>query len=199
MELVPFISIKNKKLYRDDRKQITLDEIVERLTHDQKLYVLDRDGIERDKPNLSLYPNVSNHLPVWVDAGPRVLGDVVDIVMAGASMITIRRNRWSELDVSSVREVTENEIYADVALQRHEKRSIGFSFFQGVDGLVLFDARNQIERDFIARDVVKQLCAKYALFAHEADAKNVSYWKHLGAKGLIVNLGKIQEFKTHEF
>ena len=89
--------------------RLSFNEILEHVDKDVNIYVLDIDGIEKDKPNLCLYQDLSKSHVLWVDTGPRVLGDIVDVIMAGATNITIRNNLWRGLDVSSIKEITDRK------------------------------------------------------------------------------------------
>ena len=63
-----------------------------KLTEDKKkIYIFDMDGLEKDKPNLCTYQRLSSFVELWVDNGPRNIGDVVDSTMAGATDITLRK------------------------------------------------------------------------------------------------------------
>jgi len=195
MELVPLIYVKNRKIHAEkDGKDISPDEVLERISKDRKIYVLDIDGIEKNKPNLCLYPKLSEHYEIWVDAGPRVLGDIVDMVMAGASNITVRKNLRHELEIPSIKDITERGIYVDVDLKSHNVRNIDFSLFQGVDGAVIFNDKNLIKGDFKSGGFLKSLCTRYKIYAYEPNPKNFSYWKTLGVTGILVDISKAEEF-----
>lgn len=57
--------------------------------HD-KVYVVDRQGMRRNKPDIDLYQDVADAAEVWVDAGPRYAEDVVDLFIAGAHHVVVR-------------------------------------------------------------------------------------------------------------
>ena len=200
MEIIPLIHLKSRKILTEkDGNNISLDEVLEQVEKDGKIYVLDTDGIEKNKPNLCLYPKISECLKIWVDAGPRVIGDVVDAVVAGATNITVRRNLWRELDVSSIREITESEIYVDIDLKNQDNPNVDAALFYGADGLVVFNNKNQIVGDFKTGGFLKSLCKKYKTYAHESNLKNSSYWKTLGVAGQLVDISMIREFKKNGF
>lgn len=179
-------------------ENVSLNELLERFKGD-KLYILDHDGIEKNKPNLCLYQKLSKHHELWVDAGIQVLGDVVDSVIAGASSITIRRNLWRDADISGIKEIFENKIYAEVALKKYDSQRAITSLVYDVDGLVVFDKKNQIEGDFKSAERLKGICKRYETYAYELKKKNVSYWKKLGVTGLLIDIEKVEEFKRDEF
>jgi len=178
---------------------LPFNEILEHVGKDGNIYVLDTDGIEKDKPNFCLYQKLSKSHVLWVDTGPRVLGDIVDVIMAGATNITIRNNLWHELDVSSIKEITENKIYADVGFKNQGDHDTEIVPLYDVDGLVVLDEENQAERDFKYGGVLKNLCIKHEVYVYERDSKNINYWKNLGITGLLVDIIKIKEFKKNEF
>lgn len=186
-------------MVEQEEYHLPFNEILEQVDKDENIYVLDTDGIEKDKPNLCLYQKLSKVHALWVDTGPRVLGDIVDVIMAGATNITVRKNLWHELDVSSIKEITENKIYASVGLKSQGDHNTEIFPFYDVDGLVVFDGKNQVERDFKYRGFLKNLCTKHEIYTYERDPKNIDYWKKLGVTGLLVDISKIKEFKKNEF
>jgi uncharacterized protein related to proFAR isomerase len=199
MEIIPLINLKKGKMVEPKYlENVSLNELLERFKGD-KLYILDHDGIEKNKPNLCLYQKLSKHHELWVDAGIQVLGDVVDSVIAGASSITIRRNLWRDADISGIKEIFENKIYAEVALKKYDSQRAITSLVYDVDGLVVFDKKNQIEGDFKSAERLKGICKRYETYAYELKKKNVSYWKKLGVTGLLIDIEKVEEFKRDEF
>ncbi len=200
MDIIPLIHLKKRKItVEQEEYRLPFNEILEQVDKDVNIYVLDTDGIEKDKPNLCLYQKLSKSHALWVDTGPRVLGDIVDVIMAGATNITVRKNLWHELDVSSIKEITENKIYAGVDLKSQDGHNTEIFPFYDVDGLVVFDGKNQVERDFKYVGFLKNLCIKHEVYAYERDPKNINYWKNLGVTGLLVDISKIKEFKKNEF
>ena len=107
-------------------EKISLNGLLERVKDDE-LYVLDHDGIEKNKPNLCLYQKLSKNHELWIDAGPQTLGDVVDSVVAGATAITIRKKLWRDADIFGIKEVIENKIYVDVNLKNYGNLVAGSS------------------------------------------------------------------------
>ena len=200
MDIIPLIYLKKGKIRVDQEEyRLPFNEILEQVDKDANIYVLDTDGIEKDNPNLCLYSKLSKSHVLWVDTGPRVLGDIVDVIMAGATNITIRNNLWHGLDVLSIKEITENKIYAGVDLKSQADNNKEKIPFYDVDGLVVLDGENQVERDFKYGSFLKNLCIKHEVYTYERDPKNINYWKNMGITGLLVNISKIKEFKKNEF
>ena len=199
MDIIPLIYLKKGKIRVEQKEyHLPFNEILEQIDKDANIYVLGTDGIEKDKPNLCLYQKLSKSHTLWVDTGPHILGDIVDDIMAGATNITVRKNLWHELDVSSIKEITENKIYAGVGIKSQDEGNTEIFPFYDVDGLVVFDGKNQMERDFKYVGFLKNLCIKHEVYAYERDPKNINYWKNLGVTGLLVDISKIKEFKKKE-
>jgi len=108
MEIIPLITLEKRRILETNQKTTETKEI-DQINEDEKIYILDKDGIEKDKPNLCLFQKTSNSYSLWIDSGPIELGDIVDSFMAGASAITIRKNLWKKLDLKKIREISENE------------------------------------------------------------------------------------------
>lgn len=62
--------------------------------HD-RVYVVDRQGVQRNKPDVELIQEVAGETEIWVDAGPRYAEDVMDLFIAGADHVVVR---WHTLD-----------------------------------------------------------------------------------------------------
>ena len=199
MEIIPLFHLKRRKIIEPKHaSNLPLIKILERYKN-KKIYVLDHDGLEKNKPNLCLYQKLSKYHEIWVDAGPQVIGDVVDSVIAGTTNITIRKNLWRELNGSVIKEITENKIYEDVNLYNYNLPRITSSLVYNVDGLVVFDKKNQIESDFKYAEYLKSICIRYETYAYETKKTNALYWKKLGVKGILTEIDNIEEFENIEF
>jgi len=190
---------KRKIMIEGEEYRPTSNEILEQFDKDVNIYVLDSDGIEKNKPNLCLYQNLSKYHILWVDTGPRVLGDIVDVIMAGAINITVRNNLWREVDVSSIKEITENKIYTSADLKSQGDLNTEIFPLYDVDGLVIFGGKNRVEKDFKHWGFIKNSCIKHEVYAYERDPKNIKYWRNLGVTGVLVEINRIKEFRKNEF
>ena len=190
---------KRKIMIEGEEYRPTSNEILEQFDKDVNIYVLDSDGIEKNKPNLCLYQNLSKSHILWVDTGPRVLGDIVDVIMAGAINITVRNNLWREVDVSSIKEITENKIYTSADLKSQGDLNTEIFPLYDVDGLVIFGGKNRVEKDFKHWGFIKNSCIKHEVYAYERDPKNIKYWRNLGVTGVLVEINRIKEFRKNEF
>lgn len=62
------------------------------------VYVVDVEGVRRNKPDIELMREVTRNLPVWADVGPRYAADAMDALVAGASHLTLRWNTLRNRD-----------------------------------------------------------------------------------------------------
>lgn len=190
MDLIPLIYMKKRKIHVEKTQSpITLKEFLKQVEGEKKIYIFDLDGIEKDKPNLCTYQRLSGSHELWVDNGPRNLGDIVDATMAGATDITLRKNLCPQLYVSEIKEIAENKIYENIDFV--EELSFG-----DADGLVNFNSREEIERNFKHSDFLKRRGLKNKIYSYETDLKNRTYWERFGVEGLLVDLNKLKEFKN---
>ena len=199
MDIIPLIQLKKRKIVSPQQDvSPLLDHLKEHHGYLQKLYVFDSDGIDHNKPNLCLYQKLAKHIPLWVDAGSRDLGDIVDTVMAGATGLTIRSMIWPTAPLAAIREITENELFWCIdqpsgALFKPEKRNVF-----GYDGLTTFQPREQLERDYDTTQFLKQAATQYKVYAGDSNPQNVPYWKHLGLSGILVDITTLKEFHTYD-
>jgi hypothetical protein len=172
MEIIPLIHLKKRRILG---KEISLKDLLNRIK--DIVYILDMDGIEKNKPNFDFYQKLSRYRKIWVDCGPRYLGDVVDAVMAGAVNVTIRRNHWKEGDLSGIKEIAEIDISIDADLREVQTFD--------ADNLVVFLDREEVEGDFKFSSSLKNLCIRHRVYVYEPKLENLSYWKGFGIKGLL--------------
>ena len=190
MDFIPLIRMKNRKIYlKKEMNEVSLKEFLKMLEGKKKLYILDLDGIERDKPNLCTFQRLSSSVDLWVDFGPRDVGDVVDATMAGATDITLRKNLFPKLDISKIKEIAENNIHTNIDLY-------GDSTIKGFDGIVNFNSRSEIEKNFDYTEQLKRIGQEGKLYSYESELSNLSYWKYFGVSGLLIDIDKIEVFKN---
>jgi len=190
MDLIPLIYIKRRKIRIGQKSDpISIKDFLKLTEDKKKIYIFDRDGLEKDKPNLCTYQRLSSFVDLWVDNGPRNLGDVVDSTMAGATDITLRKKLSPKLYISDIREITENKIYEYDEL---DNTNLVFDF----DGIVIFNKKEDIESDFKLKEFFKNIIQKTKVYLYEPDLKNQIFWRKLGVHGLLVDLEKIKEFKN---
>lgn len=77
------------------------------------IFILDIDGIEMNKPDLSLITKLSNHKELWVDAAPLTAGGVSDVLISGAERAVMGTKAMLNLDhLEEAVELSENIIFS---------------------------------------------------------------------------------------
>lgn len=188
MDIIPLTTIVNKKIQNL--------KLLEKLKEDELLYVIDQDGIEKDKSNFDIYQKLSKKYQLWIDNSPRRLGDVVDAFMTGVIKITLRKIVHSYIKIESIREISDNKIYASIEDNNQ------FNFFndyllKSFDGIIIFYKRDELEKDFKKEEAMKNILTKYNTFIYENNKKNIGYWSKFNPSSFIVEISKYWEFKKN--
>jgi len=188
METIPLISVENRKITQEASSNF--ENILKEIGKQNKIYVLDRDGIERNKPNLCTYQRLSKYGDVWADFAPKNIGDIVDSFMSGATSIVIRRKYYKEFNPRKIKEISENNIYLNT---ENEPEGTEDPVSSKIDGYINFKKREEMESDFKYKAFIKNL--KDFFYTYEKNYENIDYWKNLGIKGILVDIDKIKRFR----
>jgi uncharacterized protein related to proFAR isomerase len=109
-------------LLDDDGDPIPPKDFVEELVKrfGRTVYLLDIDGIERNRPQYSLIKDLSKEAELWVDAGSRTSEGLIDVIIAGAEKAVLSTKRMADID----------EMIAAVDVS--DKVMLGIDFNKGV-------------------------------------------------------------------
>jgi hypothetical protein len=194
MEIIPLIKLKKRKIM--DYPKSFLKEFTNEIDENEKIYILDFDGIDRDKPNLCTVQRIASSYDLWIDFSPKNIGDVVDAVMAGANAITLRKPPWPNIEISDIKDITDNSIFTNIDFDYKGKNSFKDMNKDQLDGFVNFYSRKEIESSFQNSEYFKTISKNKNIFTYETNLKNISYWKGFGVKGILVDFDKYKEFKN---
>ena len=195
MEIIPLIILEKHGL---SKKNLDLIENLKHQNNEQKkLYITDQEGIKKNKPNITIYQKLSKNFDLWVDNGPRDLGDVLDTFMAGALSITLRTETWPLSDVEDIRDISENKIFQ--LIQHNKTEFTKENIIPDVDGYVIFTYEESLMNDFKIDYFYKQFITKNKTYLYETNPKKIKYWEERKIAGLLVDLKNYQEFKKHGF
>jgi len=189
MQKIPVIYFKKNKIKTSqDSKEISLEDLVEKYSNQKQLYIFDYDGIEKNRPNLCSYPKLSKNFDIWVDSKPEELGDIVDYVLSGGYKIIIRKNQIEKNNIGHIKDITENEIYAGLNLSDIKNLEIEIPGLDKFDGFIIFNTRDEIEKDCHIRDLFNKIVAKKDTYIYESNGENIAYWTNKKIKGVLVDL-----------
>ena len=192
MELIPLISLNKRKIWSGDSKaSIYTNELIQNIKTDTPVYFLDQDGILNDKPNLCLYQKIGSKINLWIDSGPRELGDIVDIIMAGAQRITIRPSLWNPNNIENAKEITEQQIFI-----HQEEINKPLSLLNS-DGIVLLNHTSILKNSFKLESTLKTLSLKTNLYIYDSNWKAYLHWQKLGITGILIDFINYKGYVSH--
>jgi len=188
MNIIPLISVKKGKLLDGkDGEPFSLDALFSQVEKDAVLYVLDLDGVEHNNPNLELYQQLTEHCALWIDAGPRRIDDVMDIIMAGATNLTLRTELWPDLLLSDVFELTDDEVYFSLSASNQDQLNF---IPPDITGVVVFSEDLQRTSDFTGIGALKNRIPPQNIYLYNIPSNTRLYWEGQGITGILVDLNK---------
>lgn len=111
MEIIPSISFKDEEpvivesgkyeYYSKDGHVLSLNEILGELEDYEKIYYLDIDGINKNKPQIEVIRELSLRKEIWGDTGARDENGITDAFVAGlhrAVLSTKTAYRWKAFE-----------------------------------------------------------------------------------------------------
>jgi len=141
MEEMPLVYVKRGKVIEGKSRINAVDRLKEIRKEGKKAYVLDLDGIKRNSPNLDIYRKLAHKPFLWIDALPRCLEDVMDLVVVGAERITIG-DVVSDEELKKIREMCDVGLFlrGDDGVKAAEK---AMKF--GLDGIVMVSPKGRVD------------------------------------------------------
>lgn len=123
MEIIPSISIMNGKVVvvEGGRYKAALDgsggpfdpcELSEALFEQfGKVFVLDLNGLEKNKPQISVIKAMAGSADIWLDAGARSAEALIDMLVSGAESVVLNlKHIKSEAELSEANEMLDSLI-----------------------------------------------------------------------------------------
>ena len=150
------------------------------------LYIIDELGIKKNKPQYKFYQRFSTLFDLWVDTGPRDIGDVVDDIFSGAKRIIIRLDLWTEDSLTSIREVTDHEVFIAVDMNHINALSESRLLFDEADGVVLF-VTDKNALNFKIESDINQLINDTSVYVFDEE-KNERVWSSKDIKGFLKDI-----------
>lgn len=86
------------KSYRWEKDEVAVDQMLNELQDFDTLYMLDLDGVERDRPQLDLIRTLSMRKKLWVDGGSRDIDTLTDMYIAGADRVVLSTKTAPSVD-----------------------------------------------------------------------------------------------------
>jgi hypothetical protein len=186
--------IKNKKQIADLFTLLNTDQDAS-----LKAYLLDTAGIKKNKPALEIHQYATRWFETIVDAGCRHIGDVVDVLLAGAEIIVLRPSIWDEPDSLTIRDISESKIYVWFDLIDQKTNANKKQLFNEADGIVLYADQVPKPMPFEVRDRIGSLVETYSaerIVVFDSMDTHGKEWDIFGLNTRIFNADKVAD--THE-
>lgn len=110
MDILPLVQVEQGRVIEADRVTPAAQRFHQLRQEHGEVYVMDLDGIRYNRSHLDVYKKVSRKPFLWIDALPRRVEDVIDLVVAGAKRITVSETMGEET-LHTVRDIYEGKLY----------------------------------------------------------------------------------------
>jgi len=193
MKIIPIVKIKKRKIVKLNNKNFENIDTLLNNYKDEYIYILDYDGILKNKPNLCMFQKLSKNHDLWVDTGPRVMGDIVDSVIAGASTITIRKELITLNETLNINEILENDIYINLNIKNLNKSNDNFKIKLNF----LFPLTSQVYDENFIHDpnIYLNSIKNKKAFVYLSSKEDIQKIKKTDFKGYLIDIENIEEFK----
>ncbi len=96
-----------------DGEATDINTLFESLSDYERIYLIDLDGIERNRPQLDLIKRLSIRREVWVDCGVRDMNTLLDLYVAGADRVVISTKTLRDMDfVEKAVEISDSMVFS---------------------------------------------------------------------------------------
>jgi hypothetical protein len=186
METIPVLYL-SKTYEKNQLSPLYLRDIMKKQGF-SNLYVIDEQGIKRNQPQYAFYQRFSPMFDLWVDTGPRDMGDVVDDIFSGAKRIIIRLNLWLKESLSQIRELTEHDIF--LAVEGHKLSHLYTHplLYEEADGLIVF-MTSEVKTGFKNESTLNQVMRNKPVYVFDMQ-ENESYWTSKKINGLLQDINR---------
>ena len=184
MEIIPVLYL-SRIFERNQVSPLYLRDIMKKQGFSD-LYVIDEQGIKKNQPQYDFYQRFSPMFELWVDTGPRDVGDVVDDIFSGAKRVIIRLNLWTGKSLSRVRELTDHDILLAVDKNQMNDLYANPLLYEESDGIVVF-MTTQVKTGFKGESVLNQVIRNKPVYIFDSKEYE-SYWSTKNINGLLQDI-----------
>ncbi len=187
MEYIPYINITKNTLYYNQHYSTTTTytELTGHLPSTTPLYIYDHDGITHNKPHFNTYQRLASRYTLWIDAGPRNLGDIVDHVMAGAQHLIIRPSLIPSQNIPSIKDLTDTPLY----LLLRPTTTSPPPYTPDITGYLITNETNTLQHTHTTTNLITTITKKnYPIYLFEPYPTNIPHWKHKNLTRIITTI-----------
>lgn len=192
-------------LLNKDEKVMDINGLIELLKDRfDKALITDINGINKNRPQLDLYRDISKKIELWVDAGSRIRDGAIDILVAGAAKVVLGTKTLLDLEeLERTCELSENVIfeidYDDGIVSPKKKiremspsQLIGKVKNQGIEDIIFTDLKHLSSDSHFNLDIAGTLLAEnLKLYIHGRFDPENKMLNNLNYAGLITEVETI--------
>jgi hypothetical protein len=193
-EIIPMLLLEGRTfLLREYSKKAlsALSKDLRRRNFDN-LYVMDVDGVERNKPQLDVIQALADDFSILYEAGPRRGANIVDLVIAGADMAYMSTLSLASLgEIETALTFSENvgfKVDWNSGVQGHGKMIEGASLSEVVKGAINYGVKDFVVPVEIIKEAADLLQGSDATLRAIADRPGDEKILDSRIKSLIVSL-----------
>lgn len=220
MKLIPAVSIMSGRVVEAERGQYVFHKnengkfrsatnLVQELKSEE-IFVLDIDGIEANRPDLSLITSMSKYKDLWVDAGAMTCGGISDVLISGAARAVAGTKSLIGMDhLTESVDISENIIFSldwdgrTIAADKNigampvdELLSSVSSI--GIKNVMLFDLGGLRDKTPPSSDVLAKLAGKFeeCYVAGHIKPEIIPELESAGVKGAFIDFRSLGDFRV---
>ncbi|MFP4050333.1 MAG: HisA/HisF-related TIM barrel protein [Thermoplasmata archaeon] len=216
MEIIPSISFKNEEpvivkdgnydYYSEDGQVLNLDEILTKLRDYDKIYYLDIDGINKNKPQIDVIRELSLRKELWGDTGARDENGITDAFVAGihrAVLSTKTAYKWDVFEKSARMsdklimgiDIDESVVSPSEKIRKMSVREIVRDALDiGIDTFVIADL-SESEFDRKTLDMLPE--GDYQVYIGGISKERIVDMHHPNLSGFILGLKEAIQYKRN--
>ena len=185
-----------------DGKNMDVHELIDELKGSfNKILITDINGINRDKPQLELYQDMSTKMKLWIDAGPRSKDGAIDILVAGAEKVVLGTKTLRGLEeLEKVVELSENVVLGidyDNGIVTPKKRIREMSPLSlvneaknlGIEEIIFTDLKHLASDSHFSMDIGATLLqANMKIYFHGRFDGGMEMFKRMNLAGVMIEV-----------
>ncbi|UCE37391.1 MAG: hypothetical protein JSW00_18340 [Thermoplasmata archaeon] len=198
--------IKGKEGYEpmedSEREYIKIEDLMDKLKEDfKRVFIVDLNGINRDKPQLELIKRLSTKMELWVDGGSRYAEGAIDILIAGSEKVVLGTKTLRSIEeLDKACELSQNIVLGidyDKGIVSPKKKIREMSARQlaneakdiGIEDLIFSDLAHIATEDYFSLDVGKTLLdSEMNIYFHGRFESGLERFKGMNLAGLVVEV-----------
>ncbi len=212
MEIIPSVTVKGGSPviveeeryvpYSNGGKSVNMWDLMGELGDYDKIYLLDLNGIERNRPNFDMIQKISARKDIWADLGARSVETITDTFIAGADRAVVSTRTMSSMNlIEDALELSRNIIFTIVVSEgvlsmskkikdSPVKKLVSRALEYGVDKIMVIDLSDKGFKKDLLHDLPEE---GYELYIGGIN-KGIEYYEDK-VDGVMLGIKEAVEFQ----